>query len=62
MKTSLVTAFAAACALFTLDASAAKDKNGFIRVAPDEVAWVDRPGYDGMKFATISGDPSKPGV
>ena len=61
MKTSIVTALVAACALFTLDASAAKDKNGFIRTSPTDVAWTDRPGYDGMKFATIYGDPSKPG-
>jgi quercetin dioxygenase-like cupin family protein len=53
---------AAVLAIFTVSAIAGKDKAGFVRVTPDEVAWTDRPGYDGVKFATIQGDPTKPGV
>jgi quercetin dioxygenase-like cupin family protein len=53
---------AVAVTLFTVSARAEKDKAGFVRVTPDEVAWTDRPGYDGVKFAVIQGDPSKPGI
>lgn len=60
--TIVVTVLAAAVALLTVNASAEKDKAGFVRVAPEEIEWKDRPGYDGVKFATIQGDPSKPGV
>jgi len=38
------------------------DPEGFVRVQPEDVQWKDLPGYDGVKFAVISGDPSKPGV
>ncbi len=40
---------------------AAKD-DGFSRVTPEDIVWTDRPGYEGVKFATIAGDPSKPGI
>ena len=60
--TIVITALAAALALFSVTARADKDKAGFVRVTPDEVKWMDRPGYDGVKFAVIQGDPSKPGV
>ena len=61
-KTIALTALAAALALFTVNASADKDKAGFVRVTADEVKWTDRPGYDGVKFAVVHGDPSKPGI
>ena len=64
MRTTM-TVFAASLAsliLFTASAGADKNKAGFVRVTPEEVAWTDRPGYDGVKFAVIQGDPSKPGV
>ena len=64
MRTTM-TVFAASLAsliLFTASAGADKNKAGFVRVTPEEVAWADRPGYDGVKFAVIQGDPSKPGV
>ena len=38
------------------------DPAGFLRVQPEDVQWKDLPGYNGVKFAVISGDPSKPGV
>jgi len=56
------TILAMAVALFAVNASAGKDKAGFVRVTPEEVEWKDRPGFDGVKFAVIQGDPSKPGV
>jgi len=62
MKTIGFTVLAAAVATLTVNARADKDKAGFVRVAPEEIVWKDRPGYDGVKFATIQGDPSKPGV
>ena len=43
-------------------AFAAEDAPGFIRIAPEEVQWKDLPGYEGVKFAVMDGDPSKPGV
>jgi quercetin dioxygenase-like cupin family protein len=38
------------------------DQAGFVRVAPDQVAWKDMPGYEGVKFAVIEGDPKKQGI
>jgi hypothetical protein len=61
-KTTLATALAAALAVFAARASADKDKAGFVRVTPDDVKWMERPGYDGVKFAVVHGDPTKPGV
>ena len=60
--TIALTALAAGLVLVTVTASAEKDKAGFVRVTPEQVEWKDRPGYDGVKFATIQGDPSKPGI
>jgi quercetin dioxygenase-like cupin family protein len=57
-----LTALAAALLLVKADARAGKDKAGFVRITPDEVMWTERPGYQGVKFATIQGDPSKPGL
>ena len=61
-RTTVVAALAAAVILLTVNARADKDKSGFVRVTPEEVKWMDRPGYDGIKFAVIQGDPTKPGV
>jgi quercetin dioxygenase-like cupin family protein len=61
-RTTVLAALAAAVVLVTVNAFAEKDKAGFVRVTPEEVKWMDRPGYDGVKFALIQGDPSKPGV
>ena len=60
--TSVFTAFSAALVFFTVNADAGRDKAGFVRVTPEEVVWTDRPGYEGVKFAAIQGDPSKPGI
>ena len=61
-RTTILAALAAAVVLLAVNARAEKDKAGFVRVTPDEVKWTERPGYDGVKFAVISGDPSKPGI
>ena len=58
----VVTGLLAAGGLFAVTASADKDKAGFVRVTPEEVKWTDRPGFDGVKFAVVQGDPTKPGV
>jgi hypothetical protein len=60
--TTTVFALAAAAALVAANAHADKDKAGFVRIPPEEVKWTDRPGYDGVKFAMLVGDPSKPGL
>jgi ChrR-like protein with cupin domain len=62
MKTTVVSILAGALALGGMTARADKTKAGFVRIAVDEVAWAERPGYDGVKFAVIQGDPSKPGI
>jgi len=58
----LVVLAGAASAFLSTDAAADKDKAGFVRIKPEEIAWQERPGYDGVKFATLAGDPSKPGI
>jgi len=60
--TSVFMALAVSLALLEVNASAGKDKAGFVRVTPEQVVWNDRPGYEGVKFAVIQGDPSKPGI
>jgi quercetin dioxygenase-like cupin family protein len=64
MRTTTIvsTTLAATLMLFTMKATAEKDKAGFVRTAPDEIVWQDRPGYEGVKFATLHGDPAKPGL
>jgi quercetin dioxygenase-like cupin family protein len=37
-----------------------QDENGFVRVTPDRVNWVND--TDGVQRATILGDPTKPGL
>jgi quercetin dioxygenase-like cupin family protein len=40
----------------------AEKADGIVSVTPGEVVWTERPGFEGIKFATIAGDPSKPGI
>ena len=61
MTTIAITTLAVS-ALLTVAAGADKDKAGFVRITPEEVVWKDRPGYDGVKFAVLQGDTSKPGL
>jgi hypothetical protein len=60
--TAIVMTLATASALFAAPASADKDPAGFVRIKPEEVVWTDKPGFTGVKFATLAGDPSKPGL
>jgi hypothetical protein len=39
-----------------------KDPQGFVRIRPEEVKWVDEPDGHGVQKAVIEGDPSKPGI
>jgi len=56
------TTLAAALTLLTMTATAEKDRAGFVRITPEDIVWQTRPGYDGVKFATLQGDPAKPGL
>ena len=40
----------------------AQTKAGILSLTPAQVVWTDRPGFEGVQFATIAGDPSKPGL
>jgi hypothetical protein len=37
-------------------------EGGIVSITPEQIVWTERPGYEGVKFATIAGDPSKPGI
>jgi len=62
LRRMLVVGSGLLCGVLLLGAPAFGDPEGFVRVAPEEVKWRDLPGYEGVKFAVIDGDPSKPGV
>ncbi|HET9627762.1 MAG TPA: cupin domain-containing protein [Kofleriaceae bacterium] len=62
MLTGLTAAAIAAAIALPVTASADKDQAGFTKIKPEEVVWTDKPGFTGMKFATLAGDPSKPGL
>lgn len=56
-------AVAGAAALWTAPVSyAERDEAGFVRIAPEEIEWKELPGYGGLKYAVIEGDPSKEGI
>jgi quercetin dioxygenase-like cupin family protein len=38
------------------------DARGFVRIAPEQVKWVDEPDGLGVQRAVIQGDPSKAGI
>ena len=38
------------------------DTQGFVRITPEQVQWVDEPNALGFQRAVIEGDPSKPGL
>jgi quercetin dioxygenase-like cupin family protein len=60
---TVVVAIAAGVLLFALAGrSVAKPDDGFVQITPEQVVWTERPGFDGVKFAKIAGDPSKPGI
>lgn len=60
---SILMAVAAAGTLLMPTArTGAETGGGIIRVTPEQVVWTDRAGFEGVKFASIAGDPSKPGL
>ncbi|MGZ3404234.1 MAG: cupin domain-containing protein [Phenylobacterium sp.] len=50
------------CLLAASSAVGAAGDPGFVRIAPNEIHWTDTPGGHGAQFATVLGDPSKPGL
>jgi hypothetical protein len=61
-RNAVVTMLAAGALLVPAAQSAAEKDEAFVHITPEQVVWTDRPGYEGVKFATIYGDPSKPGL
>lgn len=60
---SVVVALALVVLLFVPSGrSGAETNESVVSVTPAQVVWTDRPGFEGVKFATIAGDPSKPGL
>jgi quercetin dioxygenase-like cupin family protein len=60
---SAVVAVAAGVLLFAPSGrSDTKSDDGFVKLTPEQVVWTERPGFEGVKFAKIAGDPSKPGI
>jgi len=45
-----------------LFAAASVFGQGFVRVAPEAIKWVDEPGGHGVQRAVTDGDPAKPGL
>ena len=39
-----------------------KAEPGFVRIAPEQIKWVDEPNGLGFQRAVIEGDPAKPGI
>jgi quercetin dioxygenase-like cupin family protein len=42
--------------------SGAEPNDAIVSLTPAQVVWTNRPGFEGVQFATIAGDPSKPGL
>ena len=59
---SVIAVLAGVVLLSPSDISSAEQKLPFPVVTPEQVKWTDRPGFEGVQFANISGDPSKPGI
>jgi quercetin dioxygenase-like cupin family protein len=59
---TLLTAAAGAALLLAPVAHGERDDLGFVRISPEEVQWKELPGYNGLKYAVIEGDPSKEGI
>jgi quercetin dioxygenase-like cupin family protein len=49
-------------AMVTPSTSAVEDAAGFQRIALEDTPWKPLPGYEGVRFALMAGDPSKPGL
>ena len=59
---SLLVALAGIVFLGPAGASRADGSQPFPVVTPEQVQWKSRPGFEGVQFANIHGDPSKPGI
>ena len=59
---TLLTAVAGAALLLAPVAHSERDDLGFVRIFPEDVEWKELPGYNGLKYAVIEGDPSKEGI
>ncbi len=42
--------------------SGAAPEEGIPTVTPEQIVWKEMPGYEGVRFAVLAGDPSKPGL
>jgi len=64
MRMRNVVALAAALGFLLIPGgpSAADNPSAVVSVTPEQVVWKSRPGFEGIMFATIAGDPSKPGI
>jgi len=61
-RMSVVAAAAGMVLLAEPGAYGERDEMGFVRIAPEEVRWKEVPGYGGLQYAVIEGDPSKEGI
>jgi len=64
MRTQTVVAMLLATAVLLIPAgwTSAQKNQGIQYVTPEHIVWTDKPGFEGVKFATLAGDPSKPGI
>jgi quercetin dioxygenase-like cupin family protein len=58
----VVVAVAACALLVPAGRTSAGKEDAIVSITPEQIVWTDRPGYEGVKFAVIAGDPSKPGI
>lgn len=59
-RTCLAAVFALGMGVPTIQA--AEDAPGFVRIPLEETPWKPLPGYDGVRYAVMAGDPSKEGL
>lgn len=59
---SLIAAAAGVAMVLAPVAHGVRDELGFVRIAPEEVQWKELPGYGGVQYAIIEGDPTKEGI
>ena len=61
-RRSMLAAAAGVALVLAPGAHSERDEAGFVRITPAEVQWKELPGYGGLQYAVIEGDPSKEGV
>src|SRR5258708_6450577 len=63
IRTGLTAAgLTAACLLALAGSAQGEGEGGFVRITPAQVRWVDAPNGHGAQFASVLGDPAKPGL